>query len=228
MSTREADPVVAEPGSTGAGNWIVLTGTLLYLSELVGIGLAGASRLPTKPATPPGEVLHRYAGHASGVAFLVGWLALVVIGRVLVIVGLRDSLRRSGHAPAWLDLAVIAMTLGVAFEVAGQGMAAGAAALAGAANDTAALALDRGGVYVQSAFLAPTGLAVLLAGAAMLRSRLFPRILVAIGLIAGILLLAAGLLNLPGQATLQDNLTVGTVVMWIWMLWTGILLARRR
>jgi hypothetical protein len=61
----------------------------------------------------------------------------------------------------------------------------------------------------------------------MLRSGLFNRVLAVLGLLAGASLVAAGLASEPARAGLQDTLTTGTIVAWIFMLWTGATLWRK-
>ena len=112
------------------------------------------------------------------------------------------------------------MAIGVVLEVAGEALAAGAAAVGG--HSDAVLALDRGAWYLQSAILAPTGVAVLLAATAMWRSGLFSRWLCGVGLVAGAGVFASGLLTAPGQSDLQDTLTTFVLLFWVWSLWAGV------
>jgi hypothetical protein len=209
------------------GNRLVLTGTLAYLCEFVGIIASGASGLPDYPGTSAAQVLGDYHGHAEGLGFLVGWFALVQLGRVVLVVGLREALRRSGRRTALMDIAVVAMAVGVVLEVSGEALAAAAGALA-PTHPEAVLALDRGAWYLQSAILAPTGLALLLSVVAMGVSGLFSRWLVALGGLAAVGVLASGLLTAPGQSGLQDTLTTFVLVMWIWAIWSGVVVWRAR
>ncbi len=62
---------------------------------------------------------------------------------------------------------------------------------------------------------------------AMFRSGIFSRILCGLGAIGGASMLAAGLASAPSQAGLQDSLTTGVMVAWVWLLWTGVVLWRR-
>jgi hypothetical protein len=216
---REPRPLV--------GNRLVLVGAVVYLCEFAGIIASGAAHLPEYPGTSAAHVLTDYQGHAEGLGFLVGWFALVQLGRVVMLVGLREALRRSGRRTPLMDVAVAAMAVGVVLEVAGEALAAAAGALAPTHAD-AVLALDRGAWYLQSAILAPTGLAVLLAVVAMAQSRLFSRWLVAVGGVAGLGVLASGLLTAPGQSGLQDTLTGFVLVMWVWAIWSGVVVWRAR
>jgi hypothetical protein len=208
------------------GNGLVLAGTILYLCEFAGIIPSGAAHIPEYPGTAAHTVLADYSGQAGGLGFLVGWFALVQLGRVVLVVGLREALLRSGRRSALLDVAVVAMAVGVVLEVAGEALAAGAGALT--RHTDAVLALDRGAWYLQSAILAPTGLSLLLAVTGMWRSGLFSRWLCGFGAVVGLGVLAAGLLTAPGQADLQDTLTTFVLLFWVWALWVGVVVLRHR
>jgi hypothetical protein len=209
------------------GNRWALAGTVLYLCEFAGIALSRAAHLPFIPGTPAHGVAAAYGGHAAGLGFLVGWFGVVQLGRVLFVLAVASALAKSGRGSIVGWFAVAAMAVGGALEIASEALAAGAGELAGSGNGNGAVILDRGASYLAAGILAPTGVAVLATSAAMLVSRLFPRVLGLIGLVAGLATVAAGLFSEPSQAGTQDSLTTGVLVMWVWMSWTGIILWRR-
>jgi hypothetical protein len=209
------------------GNRAALVGALLYLCEFVGIGLSDAGHLPFVPGTPPDGVAPAYDGHAGGLGFLVGWYGLTELGRVLFAVAVAVALARSVRPSIAAWFAVAAMAVGCAMEIASEALAAGAGELAGRSDAGAAVVLDRGASYLAAGLLAPTGVAVLATSIAMVTSGVFPRVLSVVGLIAGLGIVGAGLVSQPSHAGLQDSLTTAVMVMWVWMLWAGVLLWRR-
>ncbi len=65
------------------GNRLTLAGVILYLLEWIGILTFGTGTAPTNPGTSPREVVAEYTQHANAIALLGGWLALVLLGRIL-------------------------------------------------------------------------------------------------------------------------------------------------
>ncbi|MBS1675074.1 MAG: DUF4386 family protein [Actinobacteria bacterium] len=206
------------------GNRLMLTGALLYLTEFAGIALSQAQHLPEQPAVDGLTLMRDYAGHADGLGFVMGWFGIVLLGRVLVLVALRVALARSGYRSAWMDLAVVAMAVGVTLEMASAALATAAGQLADAGQNSAAVAIDRGAAYLADAIYAPAGLAVILASCCMYASRLFPRVLAILGMLGGAATLAAGLLSGPSFFDVQDALSMPVFVVWAWMLWAGVLM----
>jgi hypothetical protein len=209
------------------GNRYALLGAVLYLCEFVGIALSHAAHLPFIPGTSAHGVAAAYAGHAGGLGFLVGWFGIVQLGRVLFVLAVATALARSGRGSIAAWFAVAAMAVGGAMEIASEALAAGSGELAAAGNGNGAVILDRGASYLAAGILAPTGVAVLALSLVMLFSGRFPRTLSVIGVVAGLGTVAAGLFSEPSQAGTQDSLTTAVLVMWVWMLWTGVLLWRR-
>lgn len=209
------------------GNRWALAGTVVYLGEFVGIGLAHAAHLPFIPGTPPQGVAAAYAGHAGGLGFLVGWFGVVQLGRVLFVLAVCSALARSGRSSVLCWFGVAAMAVGGVLEIASEALAAGAGELAGNGSASGAVVLDRAASYLAAGILAPTGVAVLAVGLATLASGVFPRSLAIVGIITGVGITAAGLFSEPSQAGTQDGLTTFVLVMWVWMIWTGVLLWRR-
>jgi hypothetical protein len=72
-----------------------------------------------------------------------------------------------------------------------------------------------------------TGLGVLCLRWAMLRSVLFPRVLAGLGLLGGVLMTVDGVaFGAPEYASAQAALQAAGFVMWIWMIWSGVLMWR--
>jgi hypothetical protein len=226
-SGEAGSPPQGRPDATLVGNRLALVGALLYLCEFVGIGLSHAAHLPYVPGTPAHGVAAGYEGHAGGLGFLVGWFGVVQLGRVLFVLAVATALTRSGRSSAAAGFAVAAMAVGGAMEIASEALAAGAGELAGSGNGNGAVVLDRGASYLAAGILSPTGTAVVALSFAMLASGLFPRTLGVVGVAAGLAIVAAGFFSAPSQAGLQDSLTTAVLVMWVWMVWVGVLLWRR-
>lgn len=213
------------------GNRLVLGGAVLYLSEWVALFLAS----PPGPVTGVGraELVRAYAENADRAAVSAGWFAVCLVGRVLVVSGLAASMRERPRERPLLDLAVAAMAMGVVLEVASYAVAAAAAQVAGSGGDAAlVVALNETGLWLNVMLFGPSGVALLAAGAAMLRSRLFARwlgwlaVVAGAGAAGGCVLTAVGLAG-SGTGT-GDVLTgVGALAMWVWMIATGVTLYRR-
>lgn len=209
--------------NTTRGTWLVLVGLLLYLGEFLGMAIAGGYPSNT-PETPTQDIATTYQGFEDGAGLLVGWMAVVLLGRILIVVGFRQAL---GAGPL-LDWALGAMVVSVALEVTAVGLLAATARLvAGGADGEAVLALDHAAWAVGSGVAAPVGLAVLLCAVALWRGSDLPRWLAGVGLVAGALTMASGLLTAPSAYPLASTLSIGVVLFWGWTLWTGVLLARR-
>lgn len=209
------------------GTRLAILGATAYLCEFVGIGLAGTAHLPTHPGTSPHDVATAYAGHLAGLGFLIGWYGVFELGRVLFAASIATSLQRSGR-PALLGwFATAAMAIGVVMEIAMQALATGAGELAASSNAGGAFVLDRGAWFLEAAMMAPSGLAIICLGVAMVASGVFPRTLGAIGLLLGACMVASGMLSAPAHFDLADTLSTAVMLVWIWMITTGVLLWRR-
>ncbi|AXH97411.1 hypothetical protein [Ornithinimicrobium avium] len=209
--------------NTSKGTWLVLTGLILYLCEFVAMALAGGYPSNT-PLTPLTEIPATYEGFENGAGYLVGWMALALSGRILIVLGFRKAF---GPSPL-LDWAVALMSVSVALEVAAVGLLAGTAGLVADGVDAdAVLALDRAAWFVGSGVTAPVGLAVLLCAAAMWRHGDLSRLLAGIGVLTGATTLLSGLLTAPSTYPLASALSTAVIVWWAWTLWVGIVLARR-
>lgn len=216
------------------GNRLTLAGAIFYLLEWVGILAFGAGTAPTNPGTSPREVVAEYTQHANAIALLGGWLALVLLGRILFVAGLREGLFRSGARTLLADFALGAMVVSVALEIAAFAVAGatGHAATTGADQSTV-VALDAVANWLDLSIWAPIGVSVLTGSLAMLGSRLFPAWLCwlgvaagAAGCIDGVIAGAAAQVGGPLSRTADIASAVGALGSWIWMLVTAVLLFR--
>jgi hypothetical protein len=112
------------------GNRLVLAGAVLYLLEWAAIIPAGDSG-PSDPGAAAGKVLGLYTAHQTSVAFLATWLSVVLIGRVLIILGIRAALRSVVADTTLVLFAAAAMTLSVVFEIVSESMVFAATVFAG-------------------------------------------------------------------------------------------------
>lgn len=201
---------------------------MLYLLEWVAI-IAGRVEVPVGPQVAPAKVAEVYAGHANSIGWAAGWFSVVLVGRIIFVVGLRAGLVASGRPQPLMDVAVAAMAAGVVLEVATYAMATAAAVLAGEGGATAGVvALDRAAFEINATLFGPTGVAVLCASLGLWRSGLLPRVLTVLGLASGaVLTITAATLTAPGLSTAHDAAQFAVLLMWIWMVWSGVLFWRR-
>lgn len=215
------------------GNRWVLLGAVLYLLEWVAIIPAGDSG-PADAGSSREEVLALYRDHPKAVLFITTWCSLVLLGRVLIVSGIRRSLRSIGSADALTDLAVAAMAVSVALELLSV-IAVGTAQVFAlqAGQESLVVAFDTLAAIAWTCILAPLGLSVGCASWSMLSSGAFPLWIPAVGIAAGVLLAFAGVVSGPGyleDGTLRDlgGIGMGGIpLFWVWMLATGIYLWRR-
>jgi hypothetical protein len=210
------------------GNRMVLIGAVMYLLEWVAIA-AGQAGAPVGPAGSSSDVVATYTGHETGLGWAAGWFSVVLLGRILVMTGLRAALTDSGRPDRLLDFGIAAMAVGVALEIATYGLAAGTAWFASHGGGAAEVGvLDSATSELNGMILGPTGVAALVAGIAMWRSRLFGRVLPVLALLPGVVLVVVGLaLAAPSLLGPARALSAVLLLFWGWMLWTGILLWRR-
>ena len=173
------------------GNRLVLIGTALYLLEWVAIIAAGVA-VPVGPDQSASDLSSAYEGRADALGWAAGWFSVTLLGRILLIVGVRASLRDSNRPQRLMDLAVAAMAVGVSVEIATYGLAAGASWAVDEGADPADLRiLDSALLALNQMLFGPTGVAVLCAGLAMLASKLFHPGLCWLGIVSGAALTAA-------------------------------------
>ena len=113
----------------------------------------------------------------------------MLLGRVLIMTGLRSALAESGRPQPLMDLAVGAMVISVALEIATYAVVAGAAWAGGGSTR----ALDSVAFQLNDMLFGPLGVSLLCAGAAMWLSGLFGRVLPGVALVAGVMATLIGL-----------------------------------
>jgi hypothetical protein len=210
------------------GNRVVLIGAVLYLLEWVAIFGANLS-LPLGADTTRSQLVSGYVGHEDSLGWAAGWFSVVLLGRILIVTGIRAALADSGRRQPLMDFATAAMAVGVTLEVATYGIVAGASWAGSNGATTGDLRmLDSVAFMVSGMLWGPTGVAILCSAVAMWRSQLFPRVLVVMGMAAGGLLILLGAVFLaPRYVDVASALMIAPALFWIWMLWTGVLLWRR-
>jgi hypothetical protein len=223
-----------EPRATRApgrlvGNRLVLLGVLLYLAEWVAIIGAGGMEVWFPAGTDPDKVLDGYMGNGDVFSWAAGFFGIVLMGRVLYAVALRHGLSQSGHDDPLASFGVLASVVGVVLELVTCAFVAGIAVVADHGGSAPMVTtMDTVATAILGLVWGALGLAVLAMTAAMIRTRLFPRVLCGLGVLSGLSLVVAGLaFNAPSHADVQSALTAVVPLMWVWMLWTGVLLWRR-
>jgi hypothetical protein len=224
---------VAEETRRLIGNRWTLVGAIVYLLEWVAIAGFRPGNTPTT-FLKPDAVVAMYTSHVGAVAAAASWYSLVLLGRILFTVGIRDSLKRSGADTLLADFAVAAMAVSVILEIASYALAGAAGQLAHSGGEPAAVVgVDAAGGWLNIMLFAPLGVSILAAAVAQMRSGLFPAWLTWLGVASGLVstvlgvvvgpALAAG----PGPFQTVQMLDLATLGFWVWMLTTGILLFRR-
>jgi hypothetical protein len=215
------------------GNRWVLIGAVLYLLEWVAIIPAGDSG-PADPGSTRDEVLALYQDHPKAVLFITTWCSLVLLGRILIVSGIRQALRSTGSAGPLTDLAVASMALSIAMELLSLVCVGTAQAFATqSGQESTVVMFDTASAIAWMCVFAPLGASVGCASWAMLSSRAFPTWIPAVGIAGGVLMAFGGVIGGPGyleDGTLRDLGGVGmggVPLFWVWMLATGIYLWRR-
>jgi len=216
------------------GNRLALAGAIIYLLEWVAILAFGAGTVPADPGTSAQTMVSDYKQHALAISLQAGWFSLVLMGRILFIAGIRDSLLRSGFRSILADFAVIAMALSVVLEIATYAVTGAAAYAAVKGADPSTIqGLDAAANLLNLSIWAPLGASILTAAWAMLLSRLFWSWLCWLGMAAGLVGCIGGVLNgaaLQQGGALNSVLGPATAVavigFWLWMLITGVFLFR--
>ena len=212
-----------------SGNRLVLSGAVLYLLEWVAI-IAGSVDVPLGAAASTHDLTAAYSGHAEALGWAVGWFCVVEFGRVILIVGLRAALAAPGRDHALMDIAVVAMAVSVALEVVVYAVAAGASwALERGGSLATTRALDAVAFVTSQAVYGPIGVSVLCAAVVMWRSSSFAKPLSALGIVAGVAFTALSLVLVgPRFTSAADAASAAALPMWIWMVWTGVVVWRAR
>ena len=211
------------------GNRWALVGGIVYLLEwlaILWVGAVGAGAAIVR-GTAERDLLSTYAGHADAIGALAGWLAVVLLGRVLVFVGIRHALVESGHRHPLTDLAVVAASVSVTLEVASYGLATTAATRSAADDRIGTVLADQLGVGLNLMIGGGLGVAIVCTSYVMWRSGLFSTALCVTGLVSGVAIVGAQLTVSPGLAAVFDVLYFFPLVFWVWMIWAGVVLWRR-
>ena len=201
IAESKAAPFATTEHSPLVGNRLALAGVAVYFLEWVGIIGFNFGNVPASQGTKAVEIFAQYVQHGPGIELLAGWLSLVLLGRILFVAGIRDSLRRSGADTLLADFAVLAMAVSVILEIAAYAIASGGAyAAASGADQSTIVGIDGVANFVNLILAAPIGVSVLAASIAMVRSRLFPAWLSWLGVAAGIVTCSYGVIVGPAFA----------------------------
>jgi hypothetical protein len=211
------------------GNRWVLVGGIVYLLEWVAILATAGAGLGSVVirGMDEQEIFASYDGHVDAASFLAGWLAVVLLGRILVFVGLRRALVDSGRPHPLLDLAVVAAAVSVTLEVASYGLAVGAAEAAAEGDRAGTRLLDLAGAGLNLMIGGGLGVAIVATAYVMWRSGLFSTVLNVVGMVTGVAIVGAQLTVSPALQWLFDILYFFPLVFWVWMIWAGVVLWRR-
>lgn len=211
------------------GNRWVLVGGVVYLLEWVAIiwvGAVGVGEFVIRGASGA-EVVETYADHPDAMFAMAGWFAIVLLGRILLFIGLRQALADSGHGHLLLDFAVAAAAVSVTIEIASYGLAAGATVPAAAGDESLTLAIDQAAAGLNLMIAGGLGVAIVCATYAMWRSGLFSMPLNLIGAVSGVAIIGAQLTVSPSLESLFNVFFLFPIVFWVWMLWAGVVCWRR-
>jgi len=213
------------------GNRVALVGAVMYFLEWVAI--VSIPSVPTdKLGHDPNAIVAAY-GHAKAIGLAAGWFSVMLFGRVIFTLGLRDAFRGLRRERLFANIAVAAMGLSVAIEVISFGIASAAAWVAEmGGSQSAVVALDAASEVTFELVFGPIGLSVLTGAVAMILSRLFPRWLGWLGVFGGSVLVVGGLVGAGGLGArgtfhnVAGALGAGVPVVWIWMIATSVVLFR--
>jgi len=210
------------------GNRMMLAGALLYLLEWVAIiwtnsrGVAASVSIGTSAT----DLIPSFKGNETALMMMAGCFSLVLVGRILIIIGLKNGLAASNRSHPIMEFAVVMMAISVAFEILTYILFASAAQL-GAAHPEGMVALEWTSGALNGLVFATLGVSVFCSAWAMLRSELFPRALPILGMVSGIPLALSALFISPSLSNIGGALSAGAALFWIWMIWTGILLWKK-
>jgi hypothetical protein len=210
------------------GNRMMLAGVVLYLSEFVAIFATGSAGIDPAKLTgvlgrTQADILASYQGREDALAFMAGWFSVVLLGRILLIVALKASLADSARPHPLMDFAVACMTVSVAIEIAAYGLVAAAAQL-GAGHAEGMVAVEWSAAMMLRVVNGAIGLAVLSSAWATWRSAAFPKPLVALGAIAGVIVPISALFIAPAYDGVRMTLEISVYAFFVWMAWTAVLL----
>ena len=204
----------------------MLTGAVIYLLEwvaIIGSGSVEVGQLTAVLGRSEADTIASYQGREDALLFMAAWFSVVLLGRILLIVGLKASLAASDRPHALMEFAVAAMTVSVVIEVAAYGLVAAAAQL-GAAHPDGLLAVEWSAGALLGAVAGAVGASVLCSAWAMWRSGLFPIGLSILGIAAGAGMILLTVLAAAPFDTASNVLGFSPFAFWLWMLWTGVVL----
>ena len=214
--------------------WVAIIGVLGAVTGIQGAGAGGAAgvQIPTPSGTKAADIFSGYtAANAAATALSAGWYGLVLPGRILLIAGIRQALRRSWGNSALADLAVAAMALSVLLEIASYWVAAGVGQAATSGADQSAVVTGHAiASMLNVGIFSPLGLSTLAISVVMWQSRVFPWWLCLLGGLSGAAMCVGGLtagFYSGGQfQQVANNAQFGVLGFWVWMLVTGVILFR--
>ena len=211
---------------------LALAGAVGYLLEWAVIFIASPPG-PRGPGEPTSQLVGAYADRSGAATLAATCLAVCLVGPVVFMAALKSSMREHTADLTLLDLAIAAIAIGAILESAAYSVVAGAAGMAAdGAEDAIVVALDTAGRWLYVSAFGPLGVAVIAAGVATLRSRLFPTMLSWFAIVAGAAALwgvvLLGITEGQDEAGLADLVTT-TAALGIggWMITAGVILWRR-
>jgi hypothetical protein len=212
------------------GNRLALAGAIWYLLEIpILFPFVGAtSPSPVKAA----ELVAFYSTQKTSLLIGAAGASVVLLGRIAFSAGARASLRRTAGVRALADLALGAMVLSVVLEIGMTTLFAAAGRMAADGGAAAGIvALHYAAETVGFAVFPAIAVAVAATSLAQVISAQFPRWLGWLGLVAGVVGIAASAFAV---ATAQNVVGQGSPLLsswifgfWIWMIATGVVLFRR-
>ncbi len=220
-------------GSGGAprliGNRWALVGAIVYLCEwvaIIALAVGGAEDYILRGASAD-VLVQSYDGRQDSMSFLAGWLAVVLLGRVLFFAAVRRSLADSGVPHVLLDLAVVSSAVSVTLEVASYALVIPASEAAEQGEETLTAFFDLAGAGLNLMIGGGLGVAIVCTASVMAASGYFNRWLNGIGVVSGVAIIGAQLTVSPSLSALFDIFYFFPLVFWVWMIWTSVVLWRR-
>lgn len=207
------------------GNRMMLAGVLISMLEFISIIWTGARGVVAQPeiGTSVADLLLSFQGNETAITIMVGWLSLILSGRILMIIGLKNSLTASRRSHPIMDFAVIMAAINVVLEVLTYTFFASAAQL-GEAHPEGMLAMQWTAGALDRLFLGALGVSIFCSAWAMMKSEIFSKALTFIGMIAGFTVALSALFMAPSLTKIYEGLLIGAPLAMLWMFWTGILL----
>jgi hypothetical protein len=211
---------------------LALAGAVGYLLEWAVIFVASPPG-PRGPGEPTSQLVGAYADRSGAATLAATCVAVCLVGPIVFMAGLKSSMRERTSDLPLLDLALAAIAISAILESAAYSVAAGAAGLAAdGAEDAIVVALDTAGHWLYVSAFGPLGAAVIAAGVATLRARLFPGTLCWFAIVAGAAALwgvvLLGITEGEDEAGLADLVTT-TAALGIggWMVIAAAIIWRR-